>query len=456
MKRSWTILAVLASITLTACGGRAPGVGANVPDASQQTPGATDSTPAAQPSAYPPSTGIGSDPYSGDPYNSNPPISTQPVGTQPIGQTGPANPPAGIFEVDQGNLVYNWKARGIAVSSGSIYIAAVDNDGLTKNGTVLRMNATTGKDWKDLGTSFLGLSSTLDSTLQGVAIAGGNIFAIDATKGLYSVRTAGNGDVKELKGSGGLDVAGNNNGIFVAANGVLERSDMSGAARTPMPSIRSSGGIGSDSRGNVFFINGNRVGVLDLNGTPRDIIMQGLTTPIDVAADGRNGDVYVLEQTDIKRFNSSGQMVAAFPHGAQQPSSIAVDETGAVYVADFSSDSKIIKFGPADGTQPIQAPGMGLGAGMSYNNYPDPYATGGGIGSVPGYNSGYNSGYNTGYNTGANYGTGYNSGYGTGYNTGSNYGTYNAYAAPQQGMVQPPRPQPMPVQMPQTTNNRRF
>lgn len=447
-------LALLTSFSLTACGGRAPGLGATLPDANQQNP--TDTAPVYEspPSSYNP----GGDPYSGgngNAYNPNP-ISTQPIGTMPGGQFGPANPPAGSFEVDQGNLVYNWKARGIAVSGGSIYIAAVDNEGMTKNGTVLKMDAISGKNWKDLGTSFLGISSQLDNTLQGITLAGGNIFAIDSSAGLYSIRTAGNGSVTPLKGSGGQDIAGSNTGIFVAANGIVERADMSGASRMPMPNIRATAGMGSDSRGNIYFLNGPRVGVLDPNGMPRDVVMQGLVAPLDVSGDGRNGDIYVLEQTEVKRFSAQGQLVASFPHGALQPSSIAVDESGSIYIADFSSDSKIIKFGPADGTQqPNQTPGMGMGYGQSYNNYPDPYATGGygAPNTVPGYNTGTNYGTG-GYNTGTSYGTGYNAG--AGYGTGTSYGSYNVPNTMQQQIPQQQMAQPIPQPIQQTTNNRRF
>ncbi|MGV3522681.1 MAG: hypothetical protein ACO1RX_00570 [Candidatus Sericytochromatia bacterium] len=345
MKRSQLIslsaLALMAALSLTACGGRAPGI---TPDQPEAVPTQDPSLGATQPVYNDPSLTAPSAPYT-DPYAN--PMPTAPINTMPIGPTGQANAPAGNFMVDQGNLVYGWRARGITVSGGAIYVAAVDNDGLTKNGTVLKMDAISGKNWKDLSTGFMGLSSDLSSTLQGVAIAGGNLFALDATGGMFSLSTSG-GNVKELKGAGGVDIAGSNSGLFIAANGMLERSDMSGMSRSPMNGIPASAGIGTDSRGNLFFLAGNRVGLIDaMTGQPRDLITMGLNAPIDVAADGRNGDVYVIDGADVKRFDTAGQLAAQFPHGAAQATSIAVDESGNVYVADYgtsSQDSKVLKF----------------------------------------------------------------------------------------------------------------
>lgn len=456
MKRQilFTTLLMVSSTLMTACGG-----GGRLP--SSVTAPVVEPTPA--PAVNYPSAPVAA------PIVDYP---TSPVTTPNLSPTQPANTPSGSFEVDQDTL-NQWQAKGIAVSGGTIYVAAVDKSLIFKKGTILKMNSTSGKSWKNLGSSFLGLKHKMDDTLSGVAVAGGNLFAIDSSNGMYSVKTSG-GSVKHLKGAGGTDLAGTLNGVFVAANGLLERGDMSGASRAPMPGINASSGIGSDTRGNVFFINGPRVGVVDAGtGQARDIIMQGLAGPLDVAADGRNGELYVLEQAELKRFSSSGQLLARFPHGASQPSSVAVDEMGYVYVADFGSshkDSKILKFNPPgmNGAMPGGMPTNGMGNG--YNNgmgYNDPYSNGGGYNNGMGYNDPYSNG--GGYNNGYNSGMGYNNGgygatnptygdpygntggygsttptYGDPYGNNTGYGatnpTYGAYAAPQTQQA------PVPVQ----------
>jgi hypothetical protein len=427
MKRNHlaTLTLLTLSTMLTACGGRTPGVGTvpqvpaavnPMPDYSAPAPGYTDPS-------------LNSPGYNTPGYGN--PGYTDPSMGLGAGSQAP-NPQMGTFEVDQDTL-NQWQARGIAVNGGAIYIAASDNRSLFKKGTVIKMDATSGKNWKNLGSTMLGLRHPMDSTIQGVAVVGGNLFAIDSTQGLYSVKASG-GEVKPLKGAGGMDITGSMNGLYVSANGGLERGDMSGTARTPM-NIMTASGIGSDSRGNVFFVSGTRVAVMDQSGMPRDVVQQGVMTPLDVAGDGRNGDVYVLEQAEIKRFSMNGQLLSRFPHNAGQPSSIAIDESGNLYVADFGTshkDSKIIKFGPA-GTGAAM-PGTGgmyndpyaggaYGTAPAYGatpGYSDPYA-GGAYGAAPGY--GATPGYSDPYAAGNPYGTG---------TTAPAYGTYRAPAQQQQ------------------------
>ncbi|MBF2052428.1 MAG: hypothetical protein IGS03_03060 [Candidatus Sericytochromatia bacterium] len=434
---SLMITSLVASLTLTACGGRAP---MGMPD-----PGMVQ-----DPNNMVPMPGVGGSqpPATGQPYTPPPSMGT-PIGIPGTSPTGAPNPQLGAFKVNQGNMLYSWKARGIAVSGGNVYIAAVDNDGLTKNGTILKMDAMSGDKWENLGSRMLGLSSKMSSTLQDVAVAGGNIFAIDSSEGVYTIH--GSGQVRHIKGGGGSYLAGNNNGLFIASNGIMERSDMSGEARTPMHNIRVSGGMGADTRGSVYFINGNRIGMLDPNGVPRDVIQQGLMSPLDVAGDGRTGEIYVLEPTEIKRYSNNGQLLASFPHGAAQPSGIAVDETGNVYVCDFSKSSQVFKFGPPGGMnqQPGMNNGMGFGNGFGsvpYNNHPDPYG-GGGMNQQPGMGFGGGYGMNNGYNSGFGSGYGMNNGYNSG------YGAYNApqQMVPQQQMMPPQQALPQ-----QTTRNRQY
>lgn len=265
----------------------------------------------------------------------------------PAAQATP-NAQVGSFQVDQA-LLNQWQARGLAVSGGSIYITAADTNGLSKKGTVIKMNSSDGKGWKDLASKYLGISHPIDATVEGIAVNGGNIIAVDTAGKIYSV-DASNGSVKTLKTGGGKDIAAGAGSIFIA-NGTVEKTDSSASSRMPFQGIPSvSGGVGADNMGNVYAVSGTTIKKGDPSGMATDIITSDLTMPIDVAVDNRAGDIYVLDSNMIKRFNSNGQILSTFSSGATKPVGIAVDESGAVYIADAGSsykDSKIVKFAAA-------------------------------------------------------------------------------------------------------------
>lgn len=271
------------------------------------------------------------------------------------------NAQVGSFLVDQA-LLNQWQAKGLAVSGGSVYVTAADSSGLSKKGTVIKMNSSDGKGWKDLGSKYLGLSHPIDATVEGIAVNGGTIMAVDSAGKVYTV-DASNGTVKTLKSGGGKDVAAAAGSIYIA-NGTVEKTDSSASSRMPVQGIPSvTGGVGADNLGNVYAVSGTTIKKADISGQATDIITSDLTGPIDVAVDSRAGDIYVLDAAMIKRFNSNGQLLATFSSSATKPVAIAVDESGAVYVADFGTshkDSKIIKFGAA----PQDAANMG-----TMNNY---------------------------------------------------------------------------------------
>lgn len=298
----------------------------------------------------------------------------------PVQQATP-NAQVGSFLVDQA-LLNQWQARGIAVSGGSVYVTAADTSGLSKKGTVIKMNSSDGKGWKDLASKYLGISHPIDATVEGIAINGGNIIAVDSAGKIYSV-DASNGSVKTLKTGGGKDIAAGAGSIFIA-NGTVEKTDSSASSRMPFQGIPSvSGGVGADNMGNVYAVSGTTIKKGDPSGMATDIITTDLTMPIDVAVDSRAGDIYVLDSNMIKRFNSNGQILTTFSCGASKPVGIAVDEAGAVYIADAGTshkDSKVIKFAAAltDSTN---------------------------MGTNSGYNSGYDSGYNYGSSTSGDYST---------------------------------------------------
>ena len=70
------------------------------------------------------------------------------------------------------------------------------------------------------------------------------------------------------------------------------------------------------------------------------------STPTSVAVDD-SGNVYVLDQRGVKEFTSNGNLISTYPlpyHDLRPPDQIALDEaTGYIYVADWSGD-QILKF----------------------------------------------------------------------------------------------------------------
>lgn len=283
------------------------------------------------------------------------------------------------FKVDQ-DTFNQWQAKGIAVSSGTIYVSAADAGGVFKKGTVVKMSSADGKSWKDLSSSLLGLRHPIDSTILGLAVSGGTILAGDSSGKMYSV-DASKGSVKVLKSSPATDVA-SAGGSFYVSNGSLERTDSSATSRTPITGMNVSGGIGADMRGNVYAISGATIKKFDATSQQViDVVMGDIGSAIDVAADDRNGDIYVLEQSNIKRFNSNGQLLSTFPSGASKPVGIAADESGFIYVADAGTtykDSKVIKFSASTDAVSSQMNSMN-----SYNQA---------------YNASYNNNSNDAYN----------------------------------------------------------
>jgi hypothetical protein len=57
------------------------------------------------------------------------------------------------------------------------------------------MNSTNGKNWKDLGSAWLGLSHPIGATVQGLTVAGSTIIAVDTSGKSYTV-DASKGNVK--------------------------------------------------------------------------------------------------------------------------------------------------------------------------------------------------------------------------------------------------------------------
>ncbi|MBC7474124.1 MAG: hypothetical protein H7263_07505 [Candidatus Sericytochromatia bacterium] len=316
-KAGIAILMIMSSMSLTACGKKLTAI-----------------TPVPVATATPTQSEILPDPYASTPAFNN---SSVPTGTP--------NSQVGNFKVDQATLS-DWQAKGIAVTGGTIYLSVSDVKGLSQKGSIVKMNSSDGKGWKDIGANYLGLSHPIAKTVEGIAVLGGNIVAVDPSASKTYLIDAAKGGVKTLSSAGGRDVAAGGGSLFIAGT-TVDKTDSSVSSRTPMNGLTATAGVGADNQGNVYAVSGVTIKKADTTGQVQDVVTTDLSTPIDVAADSRNGDIYVLDGTMVKRFSSSGQLIVNFSSGAGVPVAIAIDEAGAIYVADkgaTNADSKVIKF----------------------------------------------------------------------------------------------------------------
>jgi hypothetical protein len=268
------------------------------------------------------------------------------------GGSGIANTQLKSFNVDQ-DFFNQWQAKGIAASSGTVYVTVADNTSLFKKGSIIRMDTDSGKNWKNIGSAWLGLRHPLDKTIQGIAISGTNLVAIDSKGSFYNVENKQK--VKSFKTGPGSDVAVGAGSVFISNGASVEKADSSGQGRAVIANLTVSGGIGTDSQGNLYAVSGSGVKKVDSKLTVTDVFTQGVENGLDVAIDDTNGFIYVLENSQIKRFTTSGVLTATFGNGAIKAVSIATDELGNVYVADEGKDhktSKVIKFSPGSGVIP--------------------------------------------------------------------------------------------------------
>jgi len=302
--------------------------------------------------------------------------------------TSVPNVQVGTFKVDQ-DLVNQWQVRGIAVASGSIYLTVVDASGLFKKGTVVKMDSASGKSWKEIGATMLGLKHPISENVQGITVFGGNIIAIEQSK-IYTLDSSTTSSVKAVEGVGGVDIASGGGAVYVTNGSSVDKTDSSVSNRAPIVGMTSSGGIGVDSFGAVYAISGTSIKKADATGQATDVVT-GITGGLDVAVDSRNGDIYILEASMVKRYDANGQILSQFATQATKPVGIAVDEQGAVYVADSGSDykdSKVIKFSAADVDSSSMLSSMNTGS----TGYGSTYGSGTSTYGSTGYGSTYGSG----------------------------------------------------------------
>lgn len=260
---------------------------------------------------------------------------------------GNPNRQVASFKVDQ-DFLNQWQPKGLVVSQNTLYVSAVDTRTLSKKGTVIKMDATTGKSWKDLASKWLGLSHPLKQTARGMALNNANVLlVVDEKKDIFAVDPS-TGKVTTTKAEGALDIASGGDKVYIYSHRGLESADSSGSSPQVVANLSPTGGIGADSKGNAFVPVSNSIHQIDAaTGKATPVITSQLSNPSDVAIDNRNGDIYVLDGVEVKRFDANGQFIVAFGSGAQEPAAIAVDEAGQVYVADFGTsqlNSKVLKF----------------------------------------------------------------------------------------------------------------
>ena len=252
------------------------------------------------------------------------------------------------FKTDR-DFLNQWQAVGVAVKGNTLYVSAVDAKGfltsLTKKGTVIKMDSSSGNEWKDLGSSLLVLHP-IKPTVTGIAVdKSNNIFSVDSAEYIYSLYAPKYSVKKAKAAAGAMDIVSEGSYLFVATGSGLKKysSDLTGGST--FSDLNFTGGIGSDGLGNIYGVCGTVIKKIDANGNSVDAVAN-VESAIDVAAD-KNGNVFVLTDNGVNKY-TNGQLVAIFGVGTYtDPTSIAIDESNSVYVADKGTsdkDSKIVKY----------------------------------------------------------------------------------------------------------------
>jgi hypothetical protein len=233
-----------------------------------------------------------------------------------------------------------WQAVGIDISGSNLIISAYDKSGLFKKGTIITMDSSTGKNWKNLGSAWLGTRHPMDATVKGVTVdSSGNIYAADSTSILYSLKSPKYSVLKINSSFSSNDIVSlNDNSIIISTPTGLKKSDSSLSNFVDFASsIKSSSGIGKDNNGNLYVISNNEVKKVTSTGNVISII-KGISDAIDVTANANN--IFVLTSSGINAYDKNGKFLGSFAQGELlSPQSITCDSKN-VYVADSGSSQK--------------------------------------------------------------------------------------------------------------------
>lgn len=267
------------------------------------------------------------------------------IGSQALEMVLP-NKQVGAFKVDQDSILNQWQPVGLVAAGGTLYVSAIDARSLIKKGTVIKMNSMDGSGWKNLASSWLGLRHPMNVTARGLTLNSvGQIVVVDEKGGTFSIDPS-NGKVTRNQSEGALDIASGGGKTYVYGIGGIAESDDTGVSRTLIPGVNASGGIAVDKEGNAYVPVQNTLVKISA-GQPEVLIREYLNNPKDVAIDPRNGDIYVLDSGEIKRFDKKGEFIVNFGSGSLNPVALCLDEEGTLYVADFGGDhrsAQIVKF----------------------------------------------------------------------------------------------------------------
>ncbi|MFN8672140.1 MAG: hypothetical protein U0457_08705 [Candidatus Sericytochromatia bacterium] len=328
----------------------APTTGATDPSATTATdPSASTSTATGATSAtddlginlpnaapYVPPGGVGANTYTySDEYLLSPPS------TSAIGATVGAFLPS----------VDKWQAVGVVSNGANIFISAVGTSNFAfSSGTVLSMNAETGKDVKKVGSTLLGTRNPLSKEVRGIGIDSSNkIYGTDG-KNIYSV---GSSLVITDSGlAGAIDTVVAGTSVIVATSNGIKKYDpttLTGKAVATgtdfAKGVMPTGGMGLDKDGNLYVIAGSVVKKVTPAGEVSDIV-KDVSGAVDVAVDGAKR-ICVLFADSIKAYDDKGKDITTFGSGEFAAGKALAVSGATLFVADFGTsykDSKIVKY----------------------------------------------------------------------------------------------------------------
>lgn len=232
-----------------------------------------------------------------------------------------------------------WQAVGVAVSGSDLFISALDKSGLMKKGTIIKMNASSGQNWKNLGSAWLGTRHPMDATVKGVAVdTSGNIYAGDSTTLLYGLKAPGYSVTKINSGFPSNDIAFFNGNVIISTSSGLKKTDSTLSSPSDfVPGITSSSAIGTDNSGNLYVVSGNEIKKVTSSGAVSTVV-KGVSGAIDVTGIGT--DIFVLTSEGINMYNKSGKLLGNFGYGDFVGAQSIASDSKNIYVVDSGSSSK--------------------------------------------------------------------------------------------------------------------
>lgn len=319
--------------------------------------------------------------YEPDPFASMPPFDFGFDAPSASDSSTPApivepTPPPGAPPVDNGAALPNnffrtvghgylqaWLYQPAGLTTVGDYVLVADgnrrSDPFGPYGGVVMFDGRGADASRPVGSVYMTLASSvpprrLGAALKAVAAGPDVLYAMD-DQGVYGFML----DTRNALNLGrpytgtGSDLAVAGPTVYVAQSGRVSAFAYGTFAVDPAtPSLAvSARGLGSDPAGNLYvatdtqvqrYTNGQPNLTFDGKGT--DGAGPGFEDLADVAADGRNGDIYALDRHAVLRFDASGRFLSRFGqdriHGG---TSLAVGAHGEVYVTD-STDRVVLQF----------------------------------------------------------------------------------------------------------------